>query len=291
MTNKIWTGSIWISSSGDAAHPSSPVGGGGAGAFTIPGSLGVNPYLPFDLPHPQSAAGQKLSAHDIAAAVTGGVAGGQVATSNSEDLVEFIEFNTKSKGKYVEAIKSNSMGVHPQGNFPFVNAVEVIFKITNAQRAKNLGFVKFRCRQRAAVQEVWEKELKDGKVTAWNRTMSVDNLADDPDEGLQYIKPPILAFHDAPGFMATTNEATLKGPGNKYTSRTAAAVFLRQNFVAWVDGMRSSRANETWQRVSPEIQWHSNQSIVLNIFGKTRWLASPDGSEIGLGHSLGKPND
>ncbi len=112
---------------------------------------------------------------------------------------------------------------------------------------------------------------------------------DDPDIGLQKTTPPILAFHDAPGFMATANDAQLKGPEGKLTSKTAVAVFLRQNFIAWIEGELGPEKHKRWATVSDEVKWHSNQSVRANFFSKPRWLAVADGSEIKLGHREGQP--
>ncbi|MBI4582223.1 MAG: hypothetical protein HY718_21185, partial [Planctomycetes bacterium] len=85
------------------------------------------------------------------------------------------------------------------------------------------------------------------------------------------------------------NDAQLEGPNRKKTSKTAVAVFLRQNFIAWIEGAPGSGKHMTWQPVSDEVKWHSTQSIVANLVGKARWVAVAAGSEIELGHTQGKP--
>ncbi len=199
------------------------------------------------------------------------------------------EFNNNGQVKYVDAIKGNPMGVHPPGNFPFVNAVELIFTV-DEKVATKMGIRQYRCRQRVYTQELWEGSFNnDGKDGGWIKTMSGGGEPDDPDEGLQKTSPPILAFHDAPGFMATVKDAQLKGPGGKLTSKTAVVVFLRQNFIAWIEGARGRGERKTWEPVSDEVKWHSNQSLVFYPFGKNRWATAAEGSEIELGHTQGKP--
>jgi len=288
--------SLWISSSGEIAHPDSPHGGSGPGRSVRPRPLGAEGSRSDVLPHPQSPAGRMVLTSDIGrillaekAAPASQPTQSTAAAAQTRRPVVFAEFNNKSRGKHVEAIKGgNQMGVHPPGNFAFVNAVELIFNV-NEELAKKMGISHYRCRQRVHRQEVWERELKDGKVTSWSRTMLGGAEPDDPDEGLQKTTPPILAFHDAPGFMATANDAQLKGPGGKMTSKTAVFVFMRQNFIAWIEGARGSGKNRTWEVVSDEVKWHSNQSLGRNIFDKGRWVAAAEGSEIELGHTEGQP--
>jgi hypothetical protein len=87
--------------------------------------------------------------------------------------------------------------------------------------------------------------------------------------------------------MAVPSTAQLKGPKGIETDKLAQAVFLRQNFVAWVDGRRSS--SKTWERVSEEIKWHSHQSLTrLPSANSGNWQTAA-GTEIGLGHTHGMP--
>ncbi len=137
--------SPWISSSGELAHPDSPRGGGGPGQFTSPGLLRAEGNQSHILPHPQSPSGRKVLVEDIErvllaenASPAGKPAQGTSEAAQPGRPVVFDEFNNKGPGKYVEAIKSNQMGVHPPGNFPFVNAVELIFKV-DEKLAKKMG--------------------------------------------------------------------------------------------------------------------------------------------------------
>ena len=123
------------------------------------------------------------------------------ATTRTQFPVSFIEFNNKGKGKYVEDIKDHQMGVQPPYNFPFVNTVEIIFKVVDKDLAKKMGIRAYRCKQRVHSEELWERDIKNGD----------------------------------------------------------------------------------------EVNWHSNQSLVLNLFGKSRWVAVDKESQIELGHTRGQP--
>jgi len=270
-------GNLWISSAGEIAHPGSPRGGGGAGGFRSARPLGTDD--PSGLPHPQSPKARSLLHEEIVDA-----AQGTYSAPKPDYPVKFSEFNIE-KGKYVDAIKSVILGVHPPNNF-LVNAVELIFAV-DSSLAKKRHFAHYRCRQNVSSQDLWEKQLKDGKLTPWNKTMTEGESPDDPADGLQAIIPPIIAFHDAPGFMAAPSTAQLKGPQGKETDKLALAVFLRQNFVAWIDGRRSSKG--AWERVSEEVQWHSNQSLLrLPFLNGGNWQTAAD-TEIKLGHTQGTP--
>jgi hypothetical protein len=202
--------------------------------------------------------------------------------------VTFKEFNNKSAAKYVEAIKGSAMGVHPQGNFPWVNAVELIFEI-DAKVAKKMKITGYRARQKIAFQEMWQRELKDGKVTAWKKVAADPEGPDDPDPGLVTTTPAIIAYHDAPGFMAGNKDVEFSGPANVKTSKEAVMIFLRQDFVGWIDGSSGARKHTTWKPVSDEVKWHSNQSLVRNIFSQEALWGAGEGSEIELGHTQGEP--
>ncbi len=302
--------SPWISSSGEIAHPDSPRGGLGPGRGVRPGPLGAGGTRSDVLPNPQSPAGRRVLVSDIrrillAQNAAPGIqpAHGTSTRVQARRPVVFAEFNNKGKAKFVKAIKGNEMGVHPPHNFAFVNAVELIFKV-DEKLAKKMGIRHYRCRQRVHMMEVWEKEFRDHNVTSWSRTMSGGAEPDDPDEGLQKTTPPILAFHDAPGPMARASDVQLPGPGGKMTSKTAVAVFLRQNFIAWIEGARGTGKHKTWQPVSDEVKWHSNQSLVHNFLGAAGavgvpsraqpvpgpwWVAAAEGCEIELGHTQGQP--
>jgi len=274
----------WVSSSGEVAHPLSPRGGGGAGAASPPGPIGGS--VPDGTAHPQSPAGKNLQSPD------GGVAQGlkpskskaTAAADAKKFPVTLVKFNNKDKGAIVTDIKGHPMGPHPPGNFPFVNAVEIVFKV-DADLAKKARITEYRCRQNVFSQEMWERELKDGKVTDWAKTANTGKEPDDPDPLLQATTPPDLAYHDAPGFMAVAKSEQFSGPGGKLTSKTAVMVFLRQNFVGWIDGRRK---NKDWEPVSDEVKWHSNQSLVRDILFTQSWN-STDGTEIELGHTQGIP--
>jgi hypothetical protein len=151
-----------------------------------------------------------------------------------------------------------------------------------------MGIKGYRCRQRVNSQETWERELKDGKETAWAKTMSDGGAPDDPDPNLQEIGTEVIAYHDAPGFYGVAKDAQLKGPQGKLTSKTAVRVFLRQNFVGWIDGKLRSKKSANWIPVSDEVKWHSNQSLLRDVFITKAWL-NTDGAEIELGHKEGKP--
>jgi hypothetical protein len=288
----------WISSSGEIAHPDSPRGSGGPGGFTSALPLGVQGSGSCVLAHPQSPAGRTTFVGDAqrillakSAALAKQPAAGTSDLAHTRRVVVFTEFNNKGKGKYVEAVKSNPMGVHPRGNFPFVNAVELVFKV-DEELAKKMGIRAFRCRQQSYTQEIWEREIQNGQFTPWKKTISGGEGSDDPDPGLQQTTPPILAFHDAPGFYATAKDAQLSGPApNQKTSKTAVAVFLRQNFTAWIDGLRVYGQRGVWEQVSDGVKWHSHQNLVADILGlaNVRWIAAAQGCEIELGHTQGQP--
>ena len=174
---------------------------------------------------------------------------------------------------------SLSACTHP-GNF-LVNGVELIFTVDSTQ-AKTLK--SFRCRQKVAEQGLWEK--KGAKSATWEKTMSSGGESDDPDEGLQKFALPIIAFHDAPGFMAVASSHVFSGPAYKNTNEHALAVFMRQNFIAWIDGQGSSSSG--WTRVSEEVKWHSNQSLIRSS-PSAKWIAAP-GNKIALGHTFGTPS-
>lgn len=296
--------SPWISSFGEIAHPDSPRGGGGLGRFTIPG-----PLRPLQaegrrseaLPHPQSPAGRNVLASDVEGILLADLrrktAPGTAASKQTPRVVVFSEFNNKSRGKYVEHAKPLQMGVHPPGNLlPFVNAVELIFKV-DEKLAKKMGIKHYRCRQRVDSQEVWEITIKDDRPTPWTLSISTppfvpaESERDDPVPSLQATTPPFLAFYDAPGFMFPEENGQLRGPNEKRTAMTAMALFLRQNFIAWIDGARGSGKNQWWEPVSDEVKWHSNQRLARNIFSKgiRAWSAVAEGSEIELGHTKGQP--
>ncbi len=272
----------WSGWSGVTAAPTAPRGGAGPGASSLPGVLSAPGNAPGDLPHPQSHAGKKLTPEDLKKKADGAAVHAQDAAPVWP--VTLKEFNNKGKGKYVEDIKDHPMGSHPVGNFPFVNAVEIIFEV-HTKLAQKKGLTEFRCRQRAAYQEMWEMGVQDGKLV-WKRTARTGEEPDDPVVELQLIKPPIIAYHDAPGFMASTKDAQMSGPGGQMTSKQAGGIYLRQNFVGWIDG-RTKRSKD-WERVSEEVTWHSNQSLMRSLFGDHEWN-SIRGTEIELGHTSGEP--
>jgi len=208
------------------------------------------------------------------------------ASASPAPVVGLLEFNNKAPAKQVDAIRSNMMGVHPTGNFPFVNAVEIIFQV-NTKLARAQGLVRFQCKQTVCSQELWERVLKNGAITPWTLIVSSGEEPDDPAAGLQKIAPSVVAYHDAPGFMTGVDSETLKGPKGKTTSPRAVAVFLRQNFAGWIEGVSRSGP---WKKVSDELKWHSNQHAVLDVLNTHRWLALMEGSEIELGHSNGAPS-
>lgn len=283
----------WISSSGEVAHPSSPRGGSGPGSSYVPKSLGADGNRSDVLPHPYSPSGRNVLNREaeqvlLAQNVLSGKKGRQTSAKVPPPRpVAFSDFNNKGPAKYVEAVKQNEMGAHPPGNFPLVNAVELVFKV-DMTLAKKMGIKDYRCRQNVHSQELWERELKDGNVTPWSKIASAGVGPDDPDSLLQTIKPPIIAYHDAPGFMASAKDPQLKGPEQKMTSKTAVSVFLRQNFVGWIEGTRGSGKDKGWEQVSDTVEWHSNQSLVRDIFFSKSWM-SVDGTEISKGHTQGPP--
>lgn len=284
-------GNPWISSSGEAAHPASPKGGGGPGLFSNPGSLADHNNLS-GLPHPQSPSARRVLPGDVVGVLlaqkeTGSGKKGQVAALPVRP-VKLQEFNNKGPAKYVAAIKGNLMGVHPKGNFPWVNAVELIFAI-DAKAAGKLGIKEYRAQQKVFTQELWQRELKDGEIAPWTKLIATGEEPDNPDDGLQTIASPVFAYHDAPGFMASTKDLQFKGPAQKMTSEKAVYIFMRQNFIGWVEATKGSGKRKEWQQVSDDVKWHSNQSLARNIFSKTEpWLAG-EGSEIELGHTEGQP--
>jgi len=237
-----------------------PDGGGGSGFFAAPGPAGHTPS--------KSKSNQ-----------------GKKETLSARWPVIFAEFN-KTKGKYVEEIKSYPLGVHPVGNLPFVNAVELIFKVDQPSATK-LGLKSYRCKQKVYGMGLWEKELKGGKLTNWNKTMTAGSSSDDPDDLLQATTPPLLAFYDQPGIMDLAKETQLKGPQGKLTSKVAAMIFFQQNFICGIEGSRKLGSEVRWERVSEEVKWHSNQSLKRD-FKKSEWTYA-DGSEIALGHTQGPP--
>jgi len=284
----------WISSSGVVAHPASPCGGGGLGNFSIPGPMGCT-SIPWGLPHPQSHSGRRILASDLSETLLAQNDKRPVRKLQASDAgaapsypVAFKEFNNNSVIKYVDAIKGNTMGVHPKGNFPWLNAVEIIFAIDSALAGK-MRITEYRARQRIYSAELWQKELKDGKVTPWKLLVTVGEGPDDPDKGLVTTTKSIIAYHDAPGFMGGSKDTQFLGPSEIQTSKFAVYVFMRQNFIGWIEGATGAGKHQTWQQVSDEVKWHSNQSLVRNIFGSDRtWLAG-DGCEIKLGHTQGQP--
>jgi len=112
---------------------------------------------------------------------------------------------------------------------------------------------------------------------------------DDPDPGLQTITRSTVAYHDAPGFTATSTDSQFMGPAEKETSPHAVYLFLRQNFTGWIDGAKGSGKRKQWLQVSDNVQWHSNQSLMRNIFSSTASWSAGDGCEIELGHTEGQP--
>jgi len=253
------------------------------------------------LPHALSPSGRYVLSHDpgqvLLAENTGhGKKHVQAPSSKSPQVrpVTFLEFNNKGPAKYVEAVKSNQMGVHPAGNLPFVNAVELVFTV-DLKLAKKMRLKEYRCRQKVHSQEVWERELKDGKETPWTKTMSDTEGPDDPDTGVQTIVLPIIAYYDQPGFSNIDKKSDLKGPQEKLTSKKAVRVFMRQNFVGWVEGARGSGESKKWEQVSDEVKWHSNQSLLRDIFFTHQWTpilndkTDKDETDIALGHSEGQP--
>jgi len=135
--------------------------------------------------------------------------------------------------------------------------------------------------------EMWQKKISNGNLSSWTSVATSGEEPDDPGDLLQAIVPPIIAFYDSPGFMATPKTPELQGPKDVKTDRLALVVFLRQNFTAWIDGRRSF--GKPWERVSDEVKWHSNQS--LNRFpylNRGEWQTAP-GTEVALGHTQGRP--
>jgi hypothetical protein len=220
--------------------------------------------------------------------------GQTISTKVEAHPVTLAEFNNKGLAKHVKAVmdsvtgKGIPMGVHPSGNLPLVNAVELIFEV-NLKLAKKMGIKDYRCRQKVQSQELWERELKEGKEAPWRQTASDGEGPDDPAHDLQAIKAPIIAYYDAPGFYGGVKDTQLKGPRQTLTSKAAVQVFLRQNFVGWIDGLIGSRGHQRWERISNEIKWHSNQSLARDILITHSWVKA-DGTEIELGHTEGQPN-
>jgi hypothetical protein len=246
------------------------------------------------IPHPQSPAARRFLPTDAAGVLLAqnekgsGKRGQATVAAPPVRPVTFQEFNNKSPAKYVESIKGNLTGVHPKGNWPWVNAVELIFAI-DAKSAKKIGIKEYRARQKVYSQELWQRELRDGKVTPWVKLVSTGEEPDDPDPGLQTIKSALVAYHDAPGFMPGPDPALFKGPAGKMTSEKAVFIVLKQNFIGWVEGAAGSSKHRQWQQVSDDVKWHSIQSLARNIFSSTApWLAG-EGSEIEPGHNEGQP--
>ena len=252
----------WVSSSGEIASPASPRGGGGAGGFAIPKPLGTEGNRSDTLPHPWSYGGRVLLANNLERTLKK-AQGEAKAPSAARFVVTLKEFHNTGKAQYLKEVEGNMMGVHPPHNF-FVNAVEIAFQV-DIKLANARGIKEYRCRQKIYEQELWEQELKDGNLTPWKKTMSVGEGPDDPDPLLQTTSPPTIAYFDAPGFMAAASDEQLQGPGGKKTSKMAVAVFMRQNFVGWIEGRGSKKDNE-WKPVSDGVKWHSNQSLVKDIF-------------------------
>ena len=170
---------------------------------------------------------------------------------------------------------------------PFVNAVELIFEVDTAM-ATRMGITEYRCRQNVDSQEMWERELKNGGETAWTSSVVTGKEPDDPDPGLQTFKSGIIAYYDQPGFMGSIKNAQFEGPQNKQTAKLATRVFLRQNFIGWIEGRKSKRGKTSdWERVSQDVSWRSNQSLVREIF--TQPWRPADGSGIELAHTHGSP--
>jgi hypothetical protein len=202
--------------------------------------------------------------------------------------VALSEFNNHDRIKYVEEAAGNYLGVHPKLNFPFVNAVELIFKVDVAL-AKRMGFTEYRCRQNVDSQEMWERELKNGVLSAWASSIISGKEDDDPAPLAQTFKAEIIAYFDAPGLMGNGKTEQFSGPQEKLTAKRAIRVFLRQNFVGWIEGRKSKHGKSSkWERVSEDVSWHSNQSLARDILFTQSWVPA-DGSEIGLGHTHGSP--
>jgi hypothetical protein len=198
------------------------------------------------------------------------------------------QFNT-SKAKYVSDIVGLQLGVHPPGQSALANSVELIFKV-DMKLAASLKLVQYRCHQTTHSAEVWQRELIDGNITPWALVGTTGVGEDGPVPEVQYIRPPIIAYYDAPGFGNDPSSEQMGFAPGKSTSKRAAMLFLRQNFVGWVDGRAKGSAAQ-WRSVSDKINWHSNQYVIRAI-GKidVLWNALEKGGEIELGHTSGKPN-